>query len=48
MRSEQCSNINTYNATAIRLPSADSRRVVVKYKEKYVHKVLVNHFVELA
>ena len=26
----------------ILLPSADSRRVVVSYKQKYVHKVLVN------
>ena len=26
----------------ILLPSADSRRVVVSYKRKYVHKVLVN------
>ena len=24
-------------------PSADSRKVVVSYKQKYVHKVLVNH-----
>ena len=24
-------------------PSADSRRVVVSYLQKYVHKVLVNH-----
>ena len=29
-------------------PSADSRRVVVSYKRKYVHKVLVNHLVKLA
>ena len=29
-------------STAILLPSADSRRVVVSYKWKYVHKVLVN------
>ena len=28
--------------------SADSRRVVVSYKRKYVHKVLVNHLVKLA
>ena len=28
--------------------SADSRRVVVSYKLKYVHKVPVNHFVEFA
>ena len=26
-------------STAILLPSADSRRVVVSYKRKYVHKV---------
>ena len=31
-------------STAILLPSADSRRVVVSYKRKYVHKVLVNCF----
>ena len=29
-------------------PSADSRRVVVSYKQKYVHKVLVNSLVKLA
>ena len=29
-------------STGILLPSADSRRVVVSYKLKYVHKVLVN------
>ena len=34
--------------TAILLPSADSRRVVVSYKRKYVHEVLVNHLVKLA
>ena len=33
---------------AILLLSADSRRVVVRYKRKYVHKVLVNRFVKLA
>ena len=32
----------------ILLPSADSRRVVVSYKWKYVHKVLVNRLVKLA
>ena len=32
--------------TAI-LPSADSRRVVVSYKRKYVHQVLVNCLVKL-
>ena len=35
-------------STAILLPSADSRRVVVSYKQKYVHKVLVNRLVKLA
>ena len=29
-------------STAILLPSTVSRRVVVSYKPKYVHKVLVN------
>ena len=28
-------------STAILLPSADSRRVVISYKQKYVHEVLV-------
>ena len=35
-------------STAIVLPSADSRRVVVSYKRKNVHKVLVNLLVKLA
>ena len=36
-------------STAILLPSADSRRVVVvSYKRKYVHEVLVNCLVKLA
>ena len=35
-------------STAILLPSADSRRVVVSYKRKYVHEVLVNRLVKLA
>ena len=35
-------------STAILLPSADSRRVVVSYKGKYVHEVLVNCLVKLA
>ena len=35
-------------STAFLLPSADSRRVVVSYKRKYVHKVLVNYLVKLA
>ena len=29
-------------STVILLPSADSRRVVVSYKQEYVHGVLVN------
>ena len=32
----------------ILLPSVDSRRVVVSYKRKYVHEVLVNPLVKLA
>ena len=35
-------------STAILLPSADSRRVFVSYKRKYVHEVLVNRLVKLA
>ena len=35
-------------STAILIPSADSRRVAVSYKEKYVHKVLGNCLVKLA
>ena len=35
-------------STAILLPSADSRRVVVSYKRKYVHEVLVNRLVKHA
>ena len=35
-------------STAILLPSADSRSVVVSYKRKYVHKVPVNCLVKLA
>ena len=35
-------------STAILLPSADLRSVVVSYKRKYVHKVLVNRFVKVA
>ena len=35
-------------STAILLPSAYSRRVVVSYKGKNVHKVLVNRLVKLA
>ena len=37
-----------YISMAILLPSADSRRVVVSYKQKYVHEVLVNRLVKLA
>ena len=33
---------------AILLPSADSRRVVVSFKRKYVDKVLLNRLVKLA
>ena len=35
-------------SSAILLPSADSKRVVVSYKQKYVHEVLVNRLVKLA
>ena len=35
-------------STGILLLSAVSRRVVVSYKRKYVHKVLVNGFFKLA
>ena len=34
--------------TSILLPSADSKRVVVSYKGKYMHEVLVNCLVKLA
>ena len=33
---------------AILLPTADSRRVVVSYKRKYVHEILVYLLVKLA
>ena len=33
---------------AILLPSADSRMVIVSYKQKYMHKVLVNCLFKLA
>ena len=36
------------SSTAILLPSADSRRVVVSYKQNYVDEVLVNRLVKLA
>ena len=39
---------NEIFSTAILLPSADSRRVVVSNKRKYVHYVLVNCLVKLA
>ena len=35
-------------STVIPLPSSDSRRVVVSYKRKYMHDVLVNRLVKLA
>ena len=35
-------------STANLLPSADSRLVVVTYKQKYVHEVLVNRFITRA
>ena len=35
-------------STANCLPSADSRRVVVSYKRKYVHQLLINCLVKLA
>ena len=35
-------------STAILLPSADSGKVVVNYKGKYVQEVLVNRLVKLA
>ena len=35
-------------STAILLPSADSRRVVVSFKLKYVHQVLINSLVKHA
>ena len=36
------------NSTVILLPSAYSRRVVVSYKGKYMHDILVNCLVKLA
>ena len=35
-------------STVILLPSAESWRVVVSYKRKYVHELLVSHLVKLA
>ena len=43
-----CGDRSWNNFTAILLPSADSRRVVVSYKRVYVHEVLVNRLVKLA
>ena len=39
---------NEIISTAILLPSADSRRDVDSYKQKYVHEVLVDRLVKLA
>ena len=39
---------NEIISTVILLPSSDSRRVVISYKRKNVHKVLVNCLVKLA
>ena len=36
------------NSMSILLPSTDSRKVVVSYKRKYVHDVLVNRLLKLA
>ena len=35
-------------STVLLLPSADSRRVIISYRCKYVHELLVNHLVKLA
>ena len=35
-------------STVILPPSADSRRIVVSYKRKYVHEALINRLVKLA
>ena len=35
-------------STAILLPSTDSRKFVVSYKQKYVHEVLANCLVKLS
>ena len=35
-------------STVILLPSADSKRVVVSYKRKYMHKLLVNRLFKFA
>ena len=44
-RSLTFAEIDKIISTAIILPSADLRRVVVRYKRKYVHKVLFNRLV---
>ena len=36
------------SSMAVLLPSADSRRVIVGFKRKYVHEVLVNCLVKFA
>ena len=36
------------SSTVMHLPSADSRRMVVSYKRKYVHEVLVSCLGKLA
>ena len=41
-------DLSKNNFMVILLPSAFSRRVVVSYKRKYVHKVLVNCLFKLA
>ena len=35
-------------STAIYIPSADSKRVVLSYRQKYKHEVLVNRLINLA
>ena len=45
---ELCHENTCLSYDANLLPSSDSRRVVVSYKRKYVHEVLVNHLVKLA
>ena len=47
LMSYYCNNAPTISM-AILLPSTDSRKVDVSYKQKYVHKVLVNCLVKLA
>ena len=40
--------VSSLTRGAVVCPSADSRRVVVSYKQEYVHEVLVNSLFELA